>query len=184
MLLCNIFFGQNDKLKVLNLSERLNDSTFSRASSIMLVSYNLNFNETMQIDDVSDILIPDSIPYPNKKIDFSLILNTNNDAVLREMNQKKNLNLKQIIHLSDILFNTCARYKIKKLNELGCYFPRNAIIFFDENNRVIDYVEICFQCRKVNVSKSFLKTEQLCSYLYLELESFFNSLGLKTKYEE
>lgn len=62
------------------------------------------------------------------------------------------LNQNQIDSLSHILIN----YKLKKdklpkeyvVFGIGCYTPRNAILFLDDNDKVLSYIEICFECHQ------------------------------------
>ena len=48
--------------------------------------------------------------------------------------------------LTDILFNY--KYTVKGKYDLSssCYNPRDAILFLDKNGKLIDYVEMCFEC--------------------------------------
>jgi hypothetical protein len=48
--------------------------------------------------------------------------------------------------LTDILFNY--KYRVKGNYDLSskCYDPRDAVLFLDKNGRLIDYVEMCFEC--------------------------------------
>lgn len=54
--------------------------------------------------------------------------------------------------MSNILIN----YKLKKdklpkeYSILGsdCYNPRNAILFLDSNEKIISYIEVCFECHQ------------------------------------
>lgn len=48
--------------------------------------------------------------------------------------------------LADILFNY--KYAVKGTYDLSskCYFPRDAVLFLDKTGKLIDYVEMCFEC--------------------------------------
>ena len=182
-LFTNHLMISQHKTSIISLSQRLSSTPFRQTSSIMLVSFNLKFNDEMQIEKIVDSLKTDIHLNKDKIDDFSQILNKDNN-VLNKIDQKKLLNLKEIIDLTDILFNTCAHHKINHFNEIGCYFPRNAILFLDSNNNIISYMEICFECRKIKMSSVVLKQKYICDFLLSDLETFFNKVGIKTKYEK
>lgn len=176
--------SDKNKHSELTLYKRLNSNPFYKTSSIMLVSFNLKFNDDIQIEKITDSLKIKDFIKDGEIDDFSKILNHDNSDLLSKINQKKLLNLKEIIDLTDILFNTCSRHKINHFNEIGCYYPRNAILFLDNNNNIIDYIEICFECRKIKTSSLILKQKEICDFLLSDLETYFNKIGIKTKYEK
>lgn len=67
----------------------------------------------------------------------------------------KILDQKQVNALTDLIFN----YNYSKKNQLkvhtepGCYIPRNAILFTDEQERIFAYIEICFECYQYKSSE-------------------------------
>lgn len=61
-----------------------------------------------------------------------------------------------------------------------CYEPRNGILFFDKEKKLIAYMEICFQCGNTYTLKE-LGSVGFTSEQYAELEYLFNQNGLKTK---
>ena len=66
---------------------------------------------------------------------------------LKNLKEIKTLELPKIIELADLLYNF--NYNPKKKRTIlgsGCYEPRNAIVFLDKHDNVIEYIEICFSC--------------------------------------
>jgi hypothetical protein len=61
------------------------------------------------------------------------------------------LNQEQVDSLSNLAFN----YKedeakgIFTKSVMGCYTPRNSILFFDKNDKIILNIEMCFECRQI-----------------------------------
>lgn len=167
-----------------NLSKRINFYPFNKTSQIKIISYNLNSDGMTRVSSetydketgktVTNLDYNIGIELPRKNLD---------SLSLENVTQIKTLNLSQVEKLSDILYNTCSRLNANCSQTIrGCYLPRNAILFFDENGKVFEYLEICFECK---TKETFGKIENLdlSDYMYNDLEKYFNNLGIKTKYE-
>lgn len=158
-----------------SLSKRLDAYPFREAARIKLVSFNLNYDfepPTIHLDSTEVIEEKEEILMSKvmKSGDFS------------KLDQMQDLNPDQIAKLSDILFNTCARHYITSSDQMGCYYPRNAILFLDKSNKIFEYFEVCFGCRGIETNKKFpLLDEYLCNFMYDDLERYFNELGIETK---
>jgi hypothetical protein len=70
--------------------------------------------------------------------------------------------------------------KNKSYTSASCYDPRNGIIFFDKENQFLAYLEICFECNRIDGITNF-GLSGFTSDQYAELECLFNQNGLKTK---
>lgn len=167
-----------------NLSKRINSYPFNKASQIKIISYNLNSDGMTRVSSetydketgrtVTNLEYNIGIEFPRKNLD---------SLSLENVTQIKTLNISQVEKLSDIMYNTCSRLNINCSQIIrGCYLPRNAILFFDENGKVFEYLEICFECK---TKETFGKIENLdlSDYMYNDLEKYFNNLGIRTKYE-
>lgn len=174
----------NRDFKPTTFNNRIKKFPFNRASKIKLVSYNLDFKKEPIYTPPP---IGDSIAiknYENRKfpIKISDILFDEN---LKGAQQQKNLNLLEIKELSNIIFNECTKYMIGLISTSGCYFPRNAILFYDEDDKIFAYLEICFQCGGFESDpKNLFKDDFICEDIYNKLEKFFNKAGMKTQYVE
>ncbi len=87
----------------------------------------------------------------------------------------------QTDNLTDILYNYNYSKKTNVINETeyGCYNPRHAIIFLDKTDKVLSYIEVCFECEQI---KTFLPKESIghfCDGKYELLKNFFISIGIK-----
>ena len=148
-----------------SLQERIAFYPFNKATQVKLVSFGV-------------------VPGKDGTFKQYSALPKNNDTIaFKEFDQTLTLNLAQIDTLSDILFNECERWTISVYNRAACYFPRNAILFFNSNGEVFEYIEICFACTQVDYSSPAVTEAELCDYMYLELERFFMRQGLKTSDE-
>ncbi|MCI3938616.1 hypothetical protein MQX03_15565 [Chryseobacterium aahli] len=174
----------NKGFKPETFNNRIKNFPFNKTSKVKLISYNLDFKkEPIYTPPHPD----DSIAiknYYNRKIPAKLsdILYAEN---LNGIQQQKSLNLIEIQKLSNIIFNECDKYSSGLISSSGCYFPRNAVLFYDENDKIFAQFEICFQCDGFESQPKKLFEENMrCQSIYGMLESFFNKLGIKTQYTE
>lgn len=148
-------FSQNSKIKwglygKKTVEERRATFPFSDAKKVLLVAFPNPINSIVEVDGV--LITNDSLKLIN--MHFNIIKSF-------ELPERKNkyyateivqLNQNQIDSLSHILIN----YKLKKdklpkeyvVFGIGCYTPRNAILFLDDNDKVLSYIEICFECHQ------------------------------------
>ncbi len=178
----------NKDYKPLSLGLRIKNYPFNKASKIKIVSYNLKFAKQTSFELIpiprtkeDSIKVRELVNRP-KSIDFRDILEAQSENVVE---QSKTLNLNEISKLTHILFNTCNKYHIIERSQSGCFFPRNAIIFYDENDKIFEIMEICFQCGGIETFPShFFDWKDACAYMYPDLEKFFNDNGLNTQYHK
>lgn len=176
-------FHNSKKENIVDLSKRINSYPFNKSSQIKIISYNLNSDgmttaskETYNKETgktVTNLDYNTGIELPRKNLD---------SLSLENVVQIKTLTIPQIAKISDILYNTCSRLKTNCSQIVrGCYLPRNAILFFDENDKVFEYLEICFECK---TKETFGKIENLdlSDNMFTHLEKYFNEIGIQTKY--
>jgi len=180
----------NKNFKPIPLEKRIVRFPFGKASKVKIISYNLNFKRARGYDPPP--------PPPKTKVDSvnlekyyenlknnspveleDLINSINNEGV----QESKTLTLTEVSELNSIVYNTCSQYYISLISQNGCFFPRNAILFYDENDKVFAYFEICFECAGIESSpKEILEPIETCEFLYPDLEKFFKNKGLTTEY--
>ena len=89
------------------------------------------------------------------------------------------LNKIQVNILTDILYNNfykkSSNYDVKSL----CFYPRNAILFFDKSGKLREYVFICFHCENYVLSSNNFMLGDDCSQKMEKIRKFFISAGLK-----
>ena len=92
------------------------------------------------------------------------------------------LNQAQIDSLSNILLNHNISTKGEVTSsELGCYFPRNTIIFLDKAEKPIGFIEICFECLEMYGSNTVLQElaeTRLCLIKLSRMEELFKNVGI------
>jgi len=159
----------------MNISSRLNEYPFNAAVKVRIVSFNLDYDGEL-------VITPIGSTEANEKelpVNLSNIVGRND---LPGFAQSKMLTLIEVTKLTDILYNVCPKYIISSYTKLGCYEPRNAILFYDENDQVFQYIEICFECRENETKPKKLNIlDNFCSYGYDELKTFFEENGIKTE---
>jgi hypothetical protein len=62
----------------------------------------------------------------------------------------------------------------------GCFYYKNAILFLDENNYLIDYIKFSFDCRREESSNSAVTTGKRCTYKFNLIENLFNKYAIST----
>ncbi|WP_395063581.1 hypothetical protein [Flavobacterium sp.] len=159
-ILLFVFFGfncfsQNSKIQwglfgKKTVEERRAIFPFSEAKKVLLVAFP-GPNQSVVNEDRNELAI-DSLNLVrwNYKIIKSFELpNKINKYYATEVVE---LNQNQVDSLSTILIN----YKLKRdklpkeysILGTGCYNPRNAILFLDSNEKIISYIEVCFECHQ------------------------------------
>ncbi|RZK56820.1 MAG: hypothetical protein EOO87_04505 [Pedobacter sp.] len=132
---------------------------FNVAKKIILISYN----------DTSEVM--NKTPVVNRKI------------MPRTIKETITLNDTQIDSLTSILYNITSKPNDSfwQIADPGasCYQPRNSILFLNENDRVLDFIEICFECGRTEYSSKRIKRFQNCESKYDILKAFFISTGTK-----
>ncbi|WP_293787644.1 hypothetical protein [uncultured Pedobacter sp.] len=91
------------------------------------------------------------------------------------------LSKQDINKLTDLLFNYGYRSKKYGVIEDGmsCYDPHNAILFFNDKRKVIAYIEICFDCLRMQFSSNKIRIGEKCTEKFNMLKNFFTSTGIK-----
>lgn len=108
-----------------------------------------------------------------------------NDTICQsKLDQIVSLSTSQTDTLSDILYNTCYKWTKTDTTEIFCYNPRNAIIFYDKDDKPFEYLEVCFECHGIRGSNKRIFKPGICDVMYSNLETFFQKLGVKTSAQE
>ena len=176
-----------------SIAERDKMFPFSEAKKVLLIS----FIST----DGSNILVLDDdtrIPLDTTNIDKYEVKYLKSFTFYQNKAIKKYF-AREIVEIDktqiDILSNLLFNYKIKKLSKLiidepfGCYTPRNAILFLDQNDKVISHLEICFECIQAyffpdpfNINQ--LASQKNCYERMNLLRTFFKNNGINRGVEK
>lgn len=150
--------NKNHGCKVTNRyspEERRTNYPFNVAAEIRLVSFS---------PDGDDFGM--RLPLENKEIDYSRIKET------------RVLNSAEVDSLTAILYNIDYIGSIYYQEAASCYIPRNAILFYDKNDHLLEYVEICFECFRERLSSEKIVLGDMCTDKYDYLRLFIRQRGL------
>ena len=169
ILLSTIYcFGQSGKYcgkkKKLTISEIKKKFPFDKAETIKLVSFKHAYAVMQESDTVEVPVYEPEIPKTNGTVD------------LTKMFESKTLDRNLIDKLLYILVNYDNQDRESEV--AFCYEPRNGIVFIDKTDKVIGYVEICFDCLLYKVEPSTLTVTKFCSEKFEALKSIFKESGI------
>lgn len=152
------------KKSSINLKKRLENYPFYQTSQIKFVSYKQK--EEGKIGD--DLRIYLDLLYAKKD---SLIEN--------KFDEIRILNLSQIEKLTNIIYNFGYKSTPKISEGLKCYMPRNAILFYDNENKLIGFIEVCFECKNYRTTDKRITLGEECTQKFDMLKEFFVECGIK-----
>jgi hypothetical protein len=115
---------------------------------------------------------PDSTIYEHR------LPETGGKVDLTKMTEMITLDKAQIDSLTHILFNVGYRGKILTGRGVGCYNPRNAILFMDASGSAFAFFEICFECEAFRMSPR-INPGEFCDEKYSMLKHFFIRNGIE-----
>ena len=106
-----------------------------------------------------------------------------NQLMIKDLiKEKAELSSEKIKNLTDLLYNIGYKNPKAKLYSIikgTCYEPRNAIVFLDQNNKVIEDIGICFSCGTHYFSSDKIREFNYCTNKYALLANFFRLNGVK-----
>ena len=91
----------------------------------------------------------------------------------------KTLTEAEINNLTDILYNNFYKRQPNYGSLTQCFFPRNAILFYDKDGHLKESILLCFHCDRHEESSDKIDFGSDCIQKMEKLRHFFVSLGLK-----
>jgi hypothetical protein len=156
------------RVKSIPLSQRLKLYPFQNARQIQLVSFKSSFDTTV------GEFYKDSLPRMNDTVCYSKLF------------EIKTLDQAQIDTLTDLIYNYGFKFKYKPKGKvyftgsmLQCYHPKNAILFIDRNNKVFEFIEICFECKRTRTSSNNVSLGANCNQKLDLIKDFFKAAGIE-----
>jgi hypothetical protein len=146
---------------------------FKSAKKIEIVSFPFN------------CLDPDTISLKEECI-YNLPLK-NGELDMRFIKEKVTLDSSSILSLMNTLFNVGFRGNPIMIENMKCYSPRHAVLFYNDKDSSKPYVyyEICFECQHFYVLENNermsdkYKLGNFCDGKYKLLEDLFRKIGIK-----
>jgi hypothetical protein len=161
-------FGQSGDYcgatKKLTISEIKNKFPYSRTETIKLVSFKYIYPAIQESDTAQVPVYEPEIPKTNGTVD------------LAKMFETKTLDDKLTGKIMDILVNYDNEDRSSEV--AFCYDPRNGIVFLDKENKVIGFVEICFECSRYKFEPSTMTVTHFCTEKFNALKDVFKEIGI------
>lgn len=167
-LVCDSIILQADcrRIHQYSVKERMSRYPFSKADQVVLISWKEPEIKEMPADSLGlpeEVRLYQPTPIKNNRLDYPNISET------------ATLNANQTDKLTSILYE----YDGTAYAPMPCYSPNHAVVFL-KNEAVLEFIEICFQCRAVQVSdsKKMGIRAAFCTEKYEMLRSFFQDAGI------
>lgn len=149
---------------------------FKSAKKVEIVSF--PFNGTVYFDSTAMMKVfepKEGMPMKDGELDMSFV------------KEKITLDSSSTLSLMNTLFNVGFRGKPMMIEDMKCYTPRHAVLFYDDKNSSKPYVyyEICFECQHFYVLEDKkrmhdkYKLGDFCDEKYKLLETVFRNIGIK-----
>lgn len=147
-----------------------------KSFSVRLKNY--PFNLATQIQFVSFKKIDDSIKF-RQRITYDSLPRQNDTICYSTLTEVKSLTFLQVDRLTDILYNYTYSGIIRIMEGMGCYYPKNAILFLDKAGKVFEYIEICFECDWSETSSEKILLRDMCDEKMVMLKNLFKEVGIE-----
>ena len=151
-------------------TKRLQNYPFNITKTIEIVSFDNSTRDSSAVQPDGSISI-----YPAQASKLPL---QNDTVALSQLKERIQLNKLKINQLTNIFYNFSFPKGFSSNVSHGCYSPRNAILFFDSQNQVFAYVEICFECEEFRTSNKKIQLGELCEDKFELLRKFFKTNGI------
>jgi hypothetical protein len=155
-------------LNIISLAERLKRYPFDKTKNVQLVSFKSSYNtETGEY-------YRDSLPRMNDTVCYSKLF------------EIITLIPSQVDRLTDLIYNYNFKFKYEPKGDvyfikslMACYNPRNAVLFLDKDNKVFEFIEICFECERTETSSEHVNFGTNCNQKLLLIKDFFKKSGIQ-----
>lgn len=145
-----------------SFSTRLKNYPFNISTQILFVSF-LSNNQSA---DNEMTHVKDSLPRLNDTICYS------------KLYEVKTLTFAQVDKLTDILYNYGFGGPVYTMTISGCYNPKNALLFLDSTGKVFEFIEICFECDRIEKSSEKINSGSMCDQKMDMLKELFKKIGI------
>ena len=142
---------------------RLKNYPFNISTQIQFVSF-MGSSRTV---DNETVYINDSLPRINDTICYS------------KLHEVKTLTFTEVDKLTDILYNYGFGGPVYAMSIANCYNPRNAILFLDSTGKAFEFIEICFECDRLQESSEKIGLGDMCDQKMNMLKELFKKIGIE-----
>ena len=156
-----------------SLKQRLKHYPFNKAAKIVAVSYMAEMSFSM-----SQHMVKDTSELFTKQRLSGLHFRKNGMLDSTTLIEAKTLNKSQINQLTNIIYNISnSKPSVSPGTKCAPYY-RNALIYIDKNDKIFDYMEICFECGQTYSKSGRLYLGDDCNQKYNIVKKFLKSVGI------
>jgi hypothetical protein len=101
------------------------------------------------------------------------IVFSNGDSIGVELNAEQLNRLTKMLGPDTFVVERNLSDKAVERAVADCFYPRHNIFFYGKNNKVVQYILVCYECRRVRSGKNNPRVS------LEEYNEFFNKIGLK-----
>ena len=178
ILISNFVFSQKKESKYEKEFEKSNCVRTNKLSFKKRV-LNYPYNITSQIKIISYKNKGEGVEGEDLQKYLDLIISHKDSLNESNFDEIQILNTQQIERLTDIVYNYGFKEEVNIIVVKGCYMPRNAILFYDNENNLNGFLEICFECNNYRSSNKEITIGELCTQKMQLMKDFFKDCGIK-----
>lgn len=178
----NLGFAQTSeapcsRVNEFSIEQRNQNYPFSKSKKILFVSYKETIEKLESFQKKKSNINPEEFIYGEIMSKYLKYDYSRYDPDCFE--EKVELNEDKKNELTDIIYNIGKNIDTKGMRGSGCYEPRNAILFFDENDKLFEYFIICFHCNIISPSVTSFSFNNDCIEKLSFLEYLFEKVDIK-----
>lgn len=155
-------------VKKYSFAQRLKQYPFSKAVKVLAVSYDCALEDTIGAPKRPDTVFISDLHIKHGRLNYS------------SLKEIKQLDAEEINKLTNIIYNTDYKKNMNFVNPgYKCFSPRNALLFYNRNGKIFDYIEICFECEVYQSLSEKLDIGTLCNQKFDMVKQVFIDAGIK-----
>lgn len=162
------------------IAQRLQRYPFNKAAKIVVISYPGNVPDANPGIELSN----GQAPPPPLDYHYKGLFVENGDLDLCDINEMQELNQGQINRLTSIIYNIAYKKTPKfgkRQPDPGCkcfYAPEVAILFYNQNGKIFDYMEFDFRLEEFTSKSDRLRIGPGCNQKLDFFRRWFKSIGI------
>lgn len=165
--------NESDKLTCLKkaeigVEERLANYPYNLATQVKIVSF-----KDKSEDVFKSIIVGEAL---QEYLD--LLVAEKDTLIENRFDEIEVLTFEQIEELTHIIYNYGYESETDLIIVTKCYRPKNAILFYDNSNKLIGFIELCFRCSRYRTNDTGINLGEECTEKIGLLKTFFKSCGI------
>lgn len=154
------------KTSNISLSKRVENYPFNISKKIIFISYKQN-KFGVEGTELTNYL---------KSLKFNQL-----KFNIKDVNQAYFLDQNNIDELTNLFYNVGTTDSNVTTMNSGCFTYKNAILFLDENDYLIEYIKFSFECSQIETSNKNVTTGKECTHKIFLIEDLFKKYNVNTR---